>query len=278
MRKVPGTMASSSLPPAASPPGQRFRAEATLGCQPKRRLDRVCRASSLRRSPRGSTPKPWPPPHYCTGRSAAERRRGCVLGADAADMLMAAADHSSVGSAAVVAALAPPEPARQPEYMPGPQPQPPRRRARTGQLPEVTVTATTASTHSVTSTTVSKSLSVVVLLASPHWAVGDLNDTRDKRKMGSCPPPVERLAQVVERGLAEGCGAGRRVSKIGVLRTSDLGSHRDRRPGHSSDRTVCGTDRPDHPRAGLARSVPHQRPVVTDAELVPGGGTGDVAI
>jgi hypothetical protein len=47
-----------------------------------------------------------------------------------------------------------------------------------------------------------------------------------------------------------------------------FGAFSDRRPGHSSDRTVRGTDRPDHPRRGFTRSGPGQPPEVTDAELV----------
>src|SRR5512132_3218000 len=58
-----------------------------------------------------------------------------------------------------------------------------------------------------------------------------------------------------------------------------LGSHRDRRPGHSPDRTVCGADRPHHPLAGLGpvRAGPAAGGDRRRAGL-PGGGAGAAAL
>ena len=54
-----------------------------------------------------------------------------------------------------------------------------------------------------------------------------------------------------------------------VYTPSTHGAVRDRRPGHSSYRTVCGVDRPHHPaRPGGQRRGPGRPAVVSDAELV----------
>src|SRR5215813_11712591 len=47
-----------------------------------------------------------------------------------------------------------------------------------------------------------------------------------------------------------------------------LGSHRDRRLGHSSDRTLCRASRPHHRLAGAGPVRAGQPPEVTDPELV----------
>jgi hypothetical protein len=79
---------------------------------------------------------------------------------------------------------------------------------------------------------------------------------------------------MIMRGCPRAARSGTRASgeprapKTGVSPAHlTLGSHRDRRPGHSPDRLVCGTDRPHHRLARLYPVRPGQRPEVTDAEL-----------
>src|SRR5215468_2771091 len=91
---------------------------------------------------------------------------------------------------------------------------------------------------------------------------------------------VQVWVRVCDTPLLIGARKGRRVSKIGVsthIRT--LEPRRDRRPGHSPDRTLRGADRPHHSLAGLdpvrawAAARGHRR-----RTGVPGGGAGAVAL
>jgi hypothetical protein len=64
--------------------------------------------------------------------------------------------------------------------------------------------------------------------------------------------PHLAIPRIADRGSAAGCqGEAKSIQdRRGHTRLTS-GSHRDRRPGHSSDRTACGADRPHHPLARL---------------------------
>src|SRR6266571_1965389 len=86
-------------------------------------------------------------------------------------------------------------------------------------------------------------------------------------------------------GLVGGGGAGMTKSAQDrrVYTPSTRGAVRDRRPGHSSDRTVRGTDRPDHPRTTgwPAWPAPWARPTLCGHRRragLPGRGAGAVAL
>src|SRR5512132_1836667 len=71
------------------------------------------------------------------------------------------------------------------------------------------------------------------------------------------------------RMVGGGAGMVKSAQDRRVYTPSTSGAVRDRRPGHSAHRTVCGVDRPDHPgTTGGRRGGPGRPPDVTDAELV----------
>src|SRR5262249_4531490 len=87
--------------------------------------------------------------------------------------------------------------------------------------------------------------------------------------VGSLPHPRPRGE--TDRGAPSsgsreiGNGAGEECPRPACHTRLTMGGHRDRRPGHSPDCTVCRADRPHHPLAG---SGPGKPPEVTGAELV----------
>jgi len=71
------------------------------------------------------------------------------------------------------------------------------------------------------------------------------------------------LMRVGVRMVGGGAGMAKSAQDRRVYTPSTSGAVRDRRPGHSSYRTVCGVDRPDHPgttgrAARWARSTPRR--------------------